>query len=254
MPSYRVLTVQATKKLAKQFVEEGLHDRELVENYATNAGEGNEIDLSPFDKAVKLMDEIRIDFDSRAAPTREIDHAEGKMARALATQISESSTPISVLSDPSFWRYLTLSRFWDCAKWRQTDTFKPSGAYLTQVLCTTNNKAFLVRCYLRGRIALEGGDGKLAHKIKKDTTDLWQSHILGVATGFSPLIAAEVIRCQQEMKLPVTEDKKPGPMRNAAIDLNRTNSNIITLQFEAADAKDHVFRRWDAHRQEKGSS
>ena len=110
-----------------------------------------------------------------------------------------------------------------------------------------------MRCYLRGRIAFEAGNPELAHAITENGVDFWQSHIIGVLSGNSPKVATEFIRNQvnPETKLEnVTKawkEEEVSAIRLIAKAVNRTNSNVLTLEYDTTDAAEYVFRWWEQY-------
>ncbi len=139
-------------------------------------------------------------------------------------------TPLVILDDPGFWRYVAME-FWWYAKWRQESTFKSGENYLIYVDGKNSVECVILRTFLRGQIASNAGDPALAHAIKA-ATDIWRSHLTRVVNWKYSTVVKAFVRLQKEEPLPT--DK----LRVAVRKLNRRRANLILTNYNDREATD----------------
>ncbi len=139
-------------------------------------------------------------------------------------------TPLVILDDPGFWRYLAME-FWWYASWRQESTFKEGGDYLKYVDGENSSECVILRTFLRGQIASNAGNPNLAHAAT-ESTDLWRSHLTRVVNWKYPAVVKALIQFQQEDRLNTSK------LRVVARRLNRRRANVVLTGYEDREATD----------------
>ena len=153
----------------------------------------------------------------------------------IATRVYQTlnNTPVSVLDDPSFWRYLSLKHFWWYAEWREQNAFQVGGKYNTYTNGKNPNESIPLRIYLRGQIAAQAGDENLCTATHQ-STDFWRSHITRVKNWRYPSIAKAFIETHAENHM------KTSPLREFAKSLGRRRANIVFTHYTDKEASDVV--------------
>lgn len=159
------------------------------------------------------------------------DAFEGHIAFRVYTALR--STPIPVLDDPGFWRYLSLKYFWWYSEWRQPSAFSIGGAYKNYVDGRNAANSIPLRIYLRGQIASEAGNGDLASALP-EATDFWRSHITRVKTWRYPTVVNAFI--QTHMANQMRTDK----LRTFAKILGRRRANIVFTSYTEEESANLV--------------
>jgi hypothetical protein len=95
--------------------------------------------------------------------------------------------------------------------------------------------------YIRADLALdEDGSYELAWR-GRAATDLWQSHLIPVDTGRTPVLVRAILRRQASQ--PLATDS----LRECAKDITRSNTNVVPASWTDEDADDYVDHHWDKH-------
>ena len=189
-------------------------------------GDGPDFDTEAFKVRIR---ELREKFDSLVAEHGDSDKdiIEGKLAAELHSALCE--TPIEVLDDPGFWRYIGIAHLWWLTYWRESKTFDGGDYSRIRVYVDgkRNSECVPVRMFIRGRIAFEAGDPALSWAVSS-ATDLWRSHIVRVRTSYAPDLAGALLERQASpnSKMPTAE------LRSAARRLNRLASNTVLVGYD----------------------
>ena len=240
---YPILTLEVTSELANHFLEleEELERSsfELAEDRSRWIGTGREVNFRPLDRQIPKMRELHTEFLETPESKSDADRFEGRIAGPIHSAITDCDIPQEALDDPGFWRYLALTRFWWFVTWRERGAFdsRESSKYIRYVNAKNSTVTVLLRTFNRGRLSLVGDSYYLAYAAPM-ATDLWQSHILPVNTSYSPEITrAFVSRHAQDRLMTDT-------LRSVAKSLNRTNTNIVTIDYNQEEAADYIDSHW----------
>ena len=239
---YPILTVEMTSRLTLRFLDEP--DLGLAEETARWVGAGAEVNLKPLDRLLPLLKELHAAFLETPEASSDKDRFEGRIAGPLHSVITTCALPSEALDDPGFWRYLALTRFWWFVSWREKAfTTGDARKYARYIDGKSYKVTVLVRTFNRGRLSLRDGNYHLAYEAPQ-ATDLWQSHILGVNTSYSPEVARAVAERYARDRLTA------GSLRVVAKAINRTNTNVVTVDYDPAEAEDYIDSHWSAPSQD----
>ncbi len=239
---YPILTVEMTSRLTLRFLDEP--DFGLAEETARWVGAGAEVNLKPLDRLLPSLKELHAAFLETPEASSDKDRFEGRIAGPLHSVITTCALPLEALDDPGFWRYLALTRFWWFVSWREKAfTTGDARKYARYINAKNPTVTVLVRTFNRGRLSLRDGNYHLAYEAPQ-ATDLWQSHILGVNTSYSPEVARAVAERYARDRLTA------GSLRVVAKAMNRTNTNVVTVDYDPAEAEDYVDSHWSATSQD----
>lgn len=155
------------------------------------------------------------------------DAFEGNIAPTIYALLKD--TPLVILDDPGFWRYLSME-FWWYAEWRQKSSFVLGGTYATYVDGKNSRECVILRTYLRGQIATDAGDPKLASLIPK-AGDFWRSHIVRVSNWQFPGVVNAFVKFQEQKRLAARPD-----LGTLARMLNRRRSNLVLTEYSPKEA------------------
>ena len=233
---YPILTVEVTSRLTRRFLDQP--DPGSAEENARWVGAGAEVNLKPLDKLLPTMRELHAAFLETPETNSDADRFEGRLAGLLHRAVTACELPPEALDDPGFWRYLALTRFWWFVSWREKAFATGDARKYARYIDGKNHRVtVLVRTFNRGRLSLRDGNYDLASEAPK-ATDLWQSHILGVNTSYSP----EVARALADRYV---RDRLSAPrLRTVARAMNRTNTNVVTIEYDPGEAADYVDSHW----------
>ena len=120
--------------------------------------------------------------------------------------------------------------FWWYAEWRQESSFVLGGAYAQYVDGKNSSECVILRTYLRGQIATEAGDPKLASVIPK-AGDFWRSHIVRVSNWQFPGVVNAFVKFQEQKRLIARPD-----LGLLARKLNRRRSNLVLTKYNPKEA------------------
>jgi hypothetical protein len=230
---YPTITHEKLVELAQDFLGKADLERadlERVEAASSLEGSGQKLDLRRLKTKVTNMrqehGELLEDFDYQADP----DRIEGKLAPMLHEGLRECGMEDEALDDAGFWRYLALANFWWFLVWRHhtcqprvdRQAFKEGGNYLRYLEHKKHEVSVLARMYIRAELALDDGSFELSWK-GKTGTDVWQSHLIPVGTGFSPVLARALLRRQ------VRDYKETDTLREIAKLIKRSNTNLVHI-------------------------
>ena len=235
---YPILTVEVTSRLTRRFLDQP--DPGSAEENARWVGVGAEVNLKPLDRLLPLMNELHAAFLETPEAESDKDRFEGRIAGPLHSAVTACDVPWEALDDPGFWRYLALTRFWWFVSWREK-AFATGDArkYARYVDAKNQTVTVLVRTFNRGRLSIRDGNYDLAYEAPK-ATDLWQSHILGVNTSYSPEVTRALADRYARDRLPARS------LRAVARTMNRTNTNVVTIEYHPGEAADYVDSHWPA--------
>ncbi len=252
MMRYPTLDIAPLKALAKIFLgqeELGLDERAKVKAHSVDRGSGDTMDLRRLEERVKEMKalhrELLDDPDYRGDP----DRIEGRLSELLHKGLKASGMPDEALDDKDFWQYLVMRYFWWLVVWRhhtvqtqkKNQVFKEGGNYLRYLNHEKSHVSVLARMYIRADLAIdEEGSYELAWE-GKFATDLWQSHLIPVDTGRTPVLVRAILRRQASQPLPTD------PLRECAKDIKRSNSNVVPTNWTDEDADEYVDHHWAMH-------
>lgn len=190
-------------------------------------GTSPEVDLAPL---AALSPELEADLEAfrSSKDARDKDLFEGRAAEKLHAALED--LPVDVLDNPGFWRYVSVTRLWWLARWREQPTHDRGEweKFRIYVDGRRSSECVALRMFIRGRIAAEAGDPALAHAVP-EATDLWRSHIVRVRTSYIPVLAGELLKHQVRDRMPTND------LREFAKRLNRLASNVVIDTYDASE-------------------
>lgn len=221
---YPILSREACAELADQKLSgpRGSYD-DLVQERSSWIGDGVTINLAPIQEAAQAIRDALPD----ARQPSELDQVEGRAAPYLYSALAD--IPIEVLDDQGFWRYLSITYFWDFIEWRERKPFLNRN-HMRYLDGESSTEAVLPRMYLR-MAALDGSEyAELASTVERGV-DLWRSHILRVRTGTAPALTRALVRYQKRNQL------NRDAIRELAKRLNRMWTNTVLHIYDDSEAE-----------------
>ena len=251
MMRYPTLNRTPLTTLAKRFLgkeELGPDERAQVKAHLVDRGSGDTMDLRPLAKRVKEMQSLHQELLDDPDYENDPDRIEGRLSELLHRGLKAAGMPDEALDDKDFWQYLVMKYFWWLVVWRHHTVqhekykqFKEGGKYLRYLNHEKKEVSVLARMYIRADLALDDeGSYELAWKGKL-ATDLWQSHLIPVDTGYPPVLVRAILRRQASQ--PLTRD----PLRLCAKDITRSNTNVVPTGWTDEDADEYVDHHWAMH-------
>ena len=251
MMRYPTLDITPLKALAKMFLgkeELGPSERQDVESHRVDRGSGDTMDLRPLVKWVKEMQSLHQELLDDPDYENDPDRIEGRLSELLHKGLKASGMPDEALDDKDFWQYLVMKYFWWLVVWRHHTAqperykqFKEGGKYLRYLNHEKKEVSVLARMYIRAGLALdEDGSYELAWR-GRAATDLWQSHLIPVDTGYTPVLVRAILRRQASQ--PLSTD----PLRGCAKDISKSNTNVVPTSWTDEDADEYVDHHWAMH-------
>lgn len=220
---YPTLPSSSCEQLANQKVE----GRDpAVEPHVVMVGSGDQVNLVPVALVAETVDSAIHDLPDKTDRDQFEGQASGQLFLALA------EIPIEVLDDRGFWRYLSISMFWDFIAWREQSAFE-AGHHLRYVDGRSNTEAVLNRMYLRAK-AVGGDDFADLPGALLRATDFWRSHVIRVRTGSAPALTRAFVRMQKDQRMTVD------PLRQFARAINRTWTNVVLNLYTDNDAAELI--------------
>ena len=209
------------------------------------AGSGETVDLRPLKIRVKEMRTLHATLLKDPDFKKDPDRIEGRLSPLLHQGLAECRMPDEAMDSPGFWRYLAIRHFWWFIIWRhhtvqggKNKAFVDGGNYLRYLNHNMHEISVLARMYIRADLSLdESGSFELAWA-GKDATDLWQSHIIPVVTGYSPVLVRSLLRRQAREPLG-TED-----LRYVVKQIRRSNTNVMPIDWDDAEADAYIDHHW----------
>lgn len=192
-------------------IPEDVWCEDFLENHASE-GRSTE-DISPI-----LTRLSGIDQEWSAPGMREglePDKAEARLVQRVHNVLAP--LPIEVLDDEGLWQFLAVRYFREFILWREHKALE-KGNIGTYFLAKRNTEQIPLRIFLRGQIAHQDGDYRLAGGDERDT-DLWRSHLIRVSTGYHGDLARTFLRSHVERRMMTPE------LRSFAKRLNRHWAN-----------------------------
>ena len=221
---YLILSREACAELADQRLSDprGSYG-DLVRERSSWVGDGDTINLAPIQEAAQA---IRNAMPEVRQPS-ELDQVEGRAAPYLYSALAD--IPVEVLDDQGFWRYLSLTYFWDFIEWRERKPFLNRN-HMKYLDGESSTEAVLPRMYLR--VAALGGFeyAELASTVRRGV-DLWRSHVLRVRTGTAPALTRALIRYQERNQL------NRDAIRELAKRLTRMWTNTVLHIYDDSEAE-----------------
>ena len=251
MMRYPTLDITPLKALAQTSLgkeELGSDEQAQIKAHKVDRGSGETMDLRRLEERVKEMKSLHRTLLDDPDYKDDPDRIEGRLSELLHKGLKASRMPDDALDDKDFWQYLVMKYFWWLVVWRHHTAqpekykqFKEGGKYLRYLNHEKHEVSVLARMYIRADLALdEDGSYELAWR-GKFATDLWQSHLIPVDTGRTPVLVRAILRRQAEQPLTT------GPLRACAKDIQRSNTNVVPTDWTDEDADDYVEHHWAMH-------
>ena len=260
MMRYPTLDITPLKALANMSLgkeELGPDEQTQIRAHQVDRGSGETMDLRRLEERVKemkslhreLLDNPDYELEKPAfGITKDLDRIEGRLSELLHKGLKGSRMPDEALDDKDFWQYLVMRYFWWLVVWRHHTAqperykqFKEDGKYLRYLNHEKPHISVLARMYIRADLALdEDGSYELAWR-GRAATDLWQSHLIPVDTGRTPVLVRAILRRQASQ--PLATDS----LRGCAKNITRSNTNVVPASWTDEDADDYVDHHWDKH-------
>ena len=248
MMRYQTLGEVQLTELAKSFLEKSdldTGDTNLVDSHHEHGGSGETVDLRPLRDRAKEMRTLHASLLDDPEFAGDLDRIEGRLSPILHQGLADCRVPDEAMESPDFWRYLALRYFWWFIFWRhqtaqsgKNQAFKEGGKYLRYLDHKKHEISVLARMYIRADLSLdESGSYELAWA-GKGATDLWQSHVIPVRTGFSPVLVRALLRRQAREPLG-TED-----LRDVVKQIKRSNTNVMPIDWDDAEADAYIGHHW----------
>ena len=177
-----------------------------------------------------VADQSRIVI-ANAVGRSDVDQIEGELSVKVYQALKDR--PIDILDDPGFWRFLSVSQFAEFICWRESKALSKENNINKYFTARNNADSLPLRMFLRGQIAVESGNDKIAGLVPK-ATDLWRSHIVRVSTGYSRDLSRALVESQD------TNHVATRILRDLARRINRRWSNFNMLLLDSEETKDLV--------------
>ena len=237
---YPILQLDVCQQIVRDLVENEGSTNADIDGAVLWEGNGKKVNLDTFKERLSIVVEWENHVKEYGDNKQKKDLIEAKFSLWLYQKINDLQLTTIALADPGFWRYLSVRYFFWYIQWREPAFRKEDGKYQIYVDCEAPKEAVLPRCYIRGRNSF----GLDTSNSVFEGTDLWRSHIHRVRTQFSPTLIKSMLKWQYD------ENKrlKTDPLRLAAKDITKANSNISSdfLTEEQADA--HLSKLWDSYK------
>ncbi len=261
MMRYPTLNITPLKDLASMSLGEeelGRDEEAQIRAHKVDRGSGESMNLRHLEERVKemkslhrkLLDDPDYELEKPAfGVTKDLDRIEGRLSELLHKGLKASGMPDEAQDDKDFWQYLVMKYFWWLVVWRHHTAqhredrkqFKEGGKYLRYLNHEKSHISLLARMYIRADLALdEDGSYELAWR-GRAAADLWQSHLIPVDTGRTPVLVRAILRRQATQPL-ATE-----ALRECAKDITRSNTNVVPASWTDEDADDYVDHHWGKH-------
>ena len=238
---YRTLAHEKLEDLARDFLgKERLEPTDLTATEAVTVPEGSgaSLDLRPLKKRVKEMERLHRDLLENPDFKKDPDRIEGRLAPLLHQGLKESQMPDEVLDSSGFWRYLVMANFWWFVAWRHSGAFKEGGTYMRYLDHKKHELSVLARMYIRADLALDEEGSYELSWAGTDATDIWQSHLIPVKTGFSPVLVRAFLRRQAK------DPKNTPTIREIAKLIRRSNTNVVHTDWDDNLAEAFIDHHW----------
>lgn len=251
MMRYPTLDITPLKALANMSLgkeELGPYEQTQIRAHQVDRGSGETMDLRRLEERVKEMKSLHRELLDDPDYEKDLDRIEGRLSELLHKGLKASRMPDEALDDKDFWQYLVMKYFWWLVVWRhhtaqpeKRKQFKEGGKYLRYLNHEKPHISVLARMYIRADLALdEDGSYELAWR-GRAATDLWQSHLIPVDTGRTPVLVRAILRRQASQPLATNS------LRECAKDITRSNTNVVPASWTDEDADDYVDHHWDKH-------
>lgn len=251
MMRYPTLDITPLKALANMSLgkeELGPYEQTQIRAHQVDRGSGETMDLRRLEERVKEMKSLHRELLDDPDYEKDLDRIEGRLSELLHKGLKASRMPDEALDDKDFWQYLVMRYFWWLVVWRhhtaqpeKRKQFKEGGKYLRYLNHEKPHISVLARMYIRADLALdEDGSYELAWR-GRAATDLWQSHLIPVDTGRTPVLVRAILRRQASQPLATNS------LRECAKDITRSNTNVVPASWTDEDADDYVDHHWDKH-------
>lgn len=251
MMRYPTLDITPLKALANMSLgkeELGPDEQTQIRAHQVDRGSGETMDLRRLEERVKEMKSLHRELLDDPDYEKDLDRIEGRLSELLHKGLKASRMPDEALDDKDFWQYLVMKYFWWLVVWRhhtaqpeKRKQFKEGGKYLRYLNHEKPHISVLARMYIRADLALdEDGSYELAWR-GRAATDLWQSHLIPVDTGRTPVLVRAILRRQASQPLATNS------LRECAKDITRSNTNVVPASWTDEDADDYVDHHWDKH-------
>lgn len=203
-------------------------------------GVGRDISRELDTKVVAALSKFK-DLRKKATNAQAKDGVEGLLSIEFFNSIDFLHNAPDVLTDKDFWRYLSISHFYEFAEWREQrsketpcslDAFGAKQKGLTRDCVPFR---MFQRAYL-ARLIDNKNDLEYA---KVAAGDIWKSHLLGVLNSLSPSISREILDRYLDGTL------KTSSVRPLAKRLRKLRANVLFEVLPRDDAEFIVTREMD---------
>jgi len=203
------------------------------------------MDLRSLETRVRTMKTLHEELLKDPEYKNDPDRIEGRLSQHLHQGLAACRMPEEAMDDKNFWHYLVMKHFWWLVVWRQhtvqserSKVFRKGGKYLRYLNHDRHEVSVLARMYIRAELALdENGSYELAWACKH-ATDLWQSHLIPVRTGETPVLVRAFLR--RQAREPLSTEK----LRDCVKDIRRSNTNVTTIDWKDEDADAYIDHHW----------
>lgn len=248
---YPTLDVKTFKALAQEFLgkeELGRSDWAQVDSHKVDEGSGDTMDLRALEQHVKEMKILHEELLGDPDYEKDLDRIEGRLSQLLHQGLKACQMSDAAMDSKGFWRYLVMRHFWWFVVWRhhtsqpeRSQQFKDGGKYLRYLEHEKHEVSVLARMYIRAELALDDDGSYELAWLGKNATDLWQSHLIPVNTGYTPVLVRALLRRQASQ--PLSTDQ----LRECAKDIKRSNTNVRPIDWTDEDADAYIDRHWVMH-------
>lgn len=151
-----------------------------TEEFVDQRGEGSESEDAFISELKVQLHAIKEKYPQELS-SRDV---EGGRFEAEACAVVHKIIPPSLgtaLTDPDFWRYLSVMHFEDLVEWRHGSATLP--AHLNNYGIGNTKRNLLFRMWMRAETSLDSTSIDPYHLARYGDKDLWESHIIGVRIG-----------------------------------------------------------------------
>lgn len=166
--------------------------------------------------------------------------------------------PTRIAGDADFWRWLTFAHGCHGAEvvdWRYRPRSAGDGeqraARRVYYGLEAMKKGMFAKLWICANMMFVEGADDPYDGIEYADVDLWDSHVIDIDYGSSPVMARAFVKAVRGMKLPRGEPNDPdGPagFRDLAKEIRRRHATVAIELFDDAEAREWVEEVWDERR------
>lgn len=155
------------------------------------------------------------------------DENGGRFEAEACALVHESfrGCPAEVLSDPEFWRFLSVFRFRELIEWRHGSDGSP--AHFNNYGIGNTKRNLIYRMFMRAELSYDGNLKDPYSLSRMGDKDLWDSHIIPVGIGSLRTIVRTLLKYLYPKKLDGECLLKTKEVRTLAKLITRLRANVF---------------------------